>query len=108
MTDPDKHKGGVVKYVAGEAVFRPTPSGMDEDLEALVGENPLRVIARGVFGVNPTDPIIDRNDALLILSSDENIDLLRQARVVFVLDPAALNAPLQGGRLGANEYAAGD
>ncbi|MDR0374366.1 MAG: polymerase, partial [Treponema sp.] len=40
MTDPDKHKGGVVKYVAGEAVFRPTPSGMDEDLEALVGENP--------------------------------------------------------------------
>jgi hypothetical protein len=94
MTDPDRNKGGVVKYVPEEAVFRPTPSGMDDDLEAFVGKNPLRIIARGVFGMSPTDPIIDRNDALLILSSDDNINLLRQARVVFVLDPAALNASL--------------
>jgi hypothetical protein len=94
MTDPDKNTNGIVKYVPEEAVFRPTPSGMDTGLEAFVGKNPLRIIARGVFGMNPTDPIIDKNDALLILSSDENIQLLRQARVVFVLDPAALNASL--------------
>ncbi|MDR0708035.1 MAG: polymerase [Treponema sp.] len=94
MTDPDKNKNGIVKYVPEEAVFRPTPSGMDEDLEAFIGKNPLRVIARGVFGMNPTDLIIDRSDALLLLSSDGNADLLRYARVVFVLDPAALNASL--------------
>ncbi|MDR0557952.1 MAG: polymerase [Treponema sp.] len=94
MTEPDKNKNGIVKYVPEEAVFRPTPSGMDAGMEAFAGKNPLRIIARGVFGTNPTDPIIDKNDALLILSSDENINLLRQARIVFVLDPAALNASL--------------
>ncbi|MDR2793008.1 MAG: polymerase [Treponema sp.] len=92
MTEPDRSKGGIVKYVPEEAVFRSTPSGMDGELEAFVGKNPLRIIARGVFGMNPTDPVIDRSDALLMLSSDENINLLRHARVVFVLDQGALNA----------------
>jgi hypothetical protein len=44
--------------------------------------------------MHPTDPLIDRNDTFLILSSGEDIDPFHQVRVVFVLDPAVLNASL--------------
>jgi hypothetical protein len=60
-------------------------------LAALVGNNPLRVIARGVYGIRPTDPIIDREDALLILSSEENLLLLREGRVAIMLDQSVLS-----------------
>jgi hypothetical protein len=80
----------MVKYVSHPRVFRDTPSGLDPDVERLVGKNPLRIIARGVFGTRPTDPIIDRDDALLIISSENNRRLLREGKVVFVLDDGAL------------------
>jgi hypothetical protein len=80
----------VVKYVSPQRIFQDTPSGLDWELEALVGPNPLRVIARGVFGTRPTDPIIDRDDALLILSSEHNRALLREGKVAIVLDNTTL------------------
>jgi hypothetical protein len=55
-----------------------------------VGSNPLRIIARGVFGIDPTDPVIDRDDALLILSTENNRRLLREGRVVLVLNEGKL------------------
>jgi hypothetical protein len=94
MTDPDTGAEGIVTYVPEEAIFRAVPSGMDSALEARAGANPLRIIARKVFGIYPTDPVIDRSDALLILSTEENRRLLREARVVFALAPSVLNAPL--------------
>jgi hypothetical protein len=84
----------MVRYVSRPGIFRPTPSGLDEDLAALVGTNPLRIIARGVFGIRPTDPVIDRDDAMLILSTEENRRLLREGRVAIVLDSGVLNYPL--------------
>jgi hypothetical protein len=95
MMDADvAHNASMVRYVAPSGVFRPTPSGLSPELTALVGNNPLRVIARGVYGIRPTDPIIDREDALLILSSDDNIRLLREGRVAIMLDQSVLSNPI--------------
>jgi hypothetical protein len=86
----------LVRYVSPESIFQPSPSGLDPALAELVGENPLRIIARGVFGVWPTDPVIDREDALLIISSEENRRLLREGRVAIVLHSSTLRATLGG------------
>jgi len=80
----------MVNYAAAESIFRPTPSGLEGELAALLGPNPLRIIASGGFGVNPTDPIIDRQDALRILSSSNNVRLLNEGRVLFVLSEEML------------------
>jgi hypothetical protein len=88
MTTPSP--ANIVRYVDEAAIFRSTPSGMDSELEALVGKNPLRIFAHGIFGMRPTDPIIDKEDALPIISSQENLRLLREARVAIVLDSSVL------------------
>jgi hypothetical protein len=94
MTDP-AGPGVMVRYTAAENIFRPTPSGLDGDLAALAGPNPLRIFARGVFGIYPADPIIDKEDALKITSSENNRRLLREGRVIFVLNGDALKNPLK-------------
>ena len=93
MTDPAiiaRSQGMMVRYSKSENIFRPTPSGIDNELIALVGERPLKIFARSVFGIVPTDPIIDRSDALLILSSENNLRLLREGRVVIILNNEVL------------------
>jgi hypothetical protein len=85
---------GTVRYVTESSVFRPTPSGLSPELTALVGNNPLRIFARGVYGSRPTDPIIDREDALVILSSETNLQLLREGRVALMLNAEVLRSPL--------------
>jgi hypothetical protein len=81
----------IVRYAREESIFRPTPSGLSAELESLVGSNPLRIFARGVFGVRPTDPIIDREDALAIISSENNRRLLREGRVALIVPEAGLS-----------------
>ncbi|MDR3342381.1 MAG: polymerase [Treponema sp.] len=93
MMDP-KIAHTMVRYVSPDSIFRPTPSGLDPELAVLVGSNPLRIIARGVFGIHPTDPIIDREDALLIISSENNRRLLREGRVAIVLNEGVLKSPI--------------
>ncbi|MDR0644567.1 MAG: polymerase [Treponema sp.] len=78
------------RYTPSAAVLRDTPSGIDESLESFVGEKPLRIMAVGVFGVSPTDIIISRDDAMLILSSEANRKLLQEARIVFALNEKVL------------------
>jgi hypothetical protein len=96
MLDPGLGKtGGMIRYVSESAIFRPTPSGLDEELLNLVGPNPLRIIAREVFGIRPTDPVIDREDALRIISSEENRKLLREGKVVFVLHQEVLKSRIE-------------
>ena len=82
--------GRMVRYTETETVFRPTPSGLEGEIAALAGPRPLRIFAREVFGIYPTDPVIDRDDALQILSSENNRRLLREGRVVLVLDAGRL------------------
>ena len=87
MIDPSLgRQAGMVRYVSRENIMRSAPSSMDQDLINRVGENPLQIMARGLFGIVPTDPIIDREDALLILSSEHNRQLLMEGRVALVLN----------------------
>jgi hypothetical protein len=91
MVDPRQARGtAMIKYAAEESVFRPAPSGLSPELLDFVGPNPLRIIARGVFGIRPTDPIIDREDALLIISSEENRRLLMEGRVAIIVHQEVL------------------
>jgi hypothetical protein len=80
----------MARYAAEDSIFRQSPSGLSPEIAALAGDRPLRILARGVYGKRPTDPVIDANDALTIISSEENRDLLRQGKVVIILDKAAL------------------
>jgi hypothetical protein len=91
MTDSP---AGIVCYVSRESVLTGSPSGLDEKLLLRVGDKPLRIMARGVFGIRPTDPIIDGEDARIILSSEANRRLLREGRVAFVIDKNALKTNL--------------
>ena len=86
--------GAMVRYFPPQAILAPSPSGLSPEITAVVGDRPLRIFAQGIFGSNPTDPIIDRNDALLIISRDENRSLLREGRVAIILDDSVLRSPL--------------
>jgi hypothetical protein len=94
LNTPD-HPDAMVAYTGTDRIFRPTPSGLEGDLAALAGPNPLRIFARGVFGVCPTDPIIDQEDALKIISSEHNRRLLREGRVIFVVHRDTLTYSLK-------------
>ena len=50
----------------------------------IIGTEPLRVIARGIFGQNRTDPIISLQDSAKLLSKKENLKLLQEGRVVIL------------------------
>ncbi|GHV96155.1 hypothetical protein AGMMS50293_24750 [Spirochaetia bacterium] len=84
----------MIRYAPVRSIFTDSPSGLSPEINAIVGDKPLRIFARGVFGINPTDPIIDSDDALLIISSEENRRLLREGRVVIVLDDSVLRSAL--------------
>jgi hypothetical protein len=88
---PDRFlKTTVVRYINPEKVFASSPSGLDEELERLVGPNPLRILAREVYGLRPTDPVIDIEDANTILANENNRRLLREGRVAVVLNKNVL------------------
>lgn len=55
-----------------------------------IGTTPLRIVARGVFGQNRTDPIISTEDSGQILSRPENLKLLKEGKIVILCDPDAL------------------
>jgi hypothetical protein len=84
----------MVRYIPADHIFRPGPSGLSPELTALVGPRPLRIFARSVFGIRPTDPVIDREDSLIIISSEENRQLLREGKVVIVLNEEVLKNPV--------------
>jgi hypothetical protein len=70
---------GMTAYVRG--VDRLEAGGFDER----VGLNPLRTMARGVFGRNSTDIILPREVARQLLSRNENQLLLQQGRILVIL-----------------------
>jgi hypothetical protein len=80
----------MVRYAPPQSIFQNNPSGLSVELQQVVGNRPLRIFARGVFGINPTDLIIDRSDALLIISSEDNRRLLSEGRVAIILDESVL------------------
>ena len=51
-----------------------------------VGSDPLYIKATEVYGRNRTDPIIKTKDALKILTIPENLKLMKEGKVVILLD----------------------
>lgn len=76
MVDPAKlMKNNIVVY----------SDTLDESAYAnIIGVEPLRIIARGIFGQNRTDPIISVQDSAKLLSRKENFRLLSEGRVVIL------------------------
>lgn len=82
MTDSSyANKNGIVTYAY---------SNDESSYKNRVGDDPLRISARKIFGVYRTDPVISRNDALKILSVQHNLDLLKQGKVVILLNQDSL------------------
>ena len=81
---------GPVWYTSRESIMLAVPSSLNEEIAKRVGDNPLLIMAQGLFGTVPTDPIINKEDALLILSSENNRRLLSEGRIVIVLDKKEL------------------
>jgi hypothetical protein len=79
-------EGVMVHYAAEDSIFQKSSSGLSPELSALVGDRPLKILARGVYGSRPTDPVIDAEDARAIISGEENRALLREGRVIIILD----------------------
>ncbi|MDR0502720.1 MAG: polymerase [Treponema sp.] len=90
------HGSAMVRYSSSNSIFQRNPSGLTKELIAAVGEKPLRIFASGVFGSKPTDLIIDRSDALLIISSEENHRLLREGKVAIILNDLVLKNKFTG------------
>ena len=65
-------------------------SNNTERYSSRVGNDPLYIKATEVCGINRTDPVIKRTDALKILTIPENVELLKQGKVVILLDQEKL------------------
>ncbi|GMO57776.1 MAG: hypothetical protein Ta2G_17650 [Termitinemataceae bacterium] len=83
-----------VHYSSVDKVFLKTPSGIDKELEKIVGSKPLRIIASELFGITPTDIVIDQSDAIQILSSDANRKLLQDGRIAIIVRSTDLSSNL--------------
>jgi len=71
------------------------PVAYTDDVQATgladrLGAHPLRVLAIAAFGTRPTDVVISREDARRITASAANRALLRDGRIVVVVDPGRL------------------
>ena len=85
MMDPETaRQNGIVAYDYTEDATR---------YRERIGIDPLWIKARKVYGINRTDPVISRTDALKILSVPENLELLRTGKVVILLDEDKLIHP---------------
>lgn len=59
---------------------------LDRHALARVGDDPLRIDARALFGNRRTDILIPRDEALKILTLPQNLELLAQGRVLVVVE----------------------
>jgi hypothetical protein len=62
----------------------------DPAIEIRAGDDPLRLMAYQIFGTGRTDAVITRTDALRILNDPVNRQLIRQCRIVFVIDETSV------------------
>ncbi len=80
-------------------------SSILSDHKDIIGEDPLFITARKVYGKNRTDPVISQTDALRILSVTENRELLTNGKVVILLDEDKLVQNIQVPEKGPAYYA---
>lgn len=78
MVKPEIAKeNGIVLYSSSDFI---------EDYQGRVGNDPLWIKAKKVYGIKRTDPIISENDYLKITSNAENLNLIREGKIVILLD----------------------
>ncbi|MDR0637308.1 MAG: polymerase [Spirochaetaceae bacterium] len=94
LFDRNKTQNGAIPfyYMDAENIFSSRPGGLSSGAEAVVGTNPLRIIAVEVFGERPTDLVIATTDAVKILSNEDNRRLLREGKLVIILNETVLKA----------------
>lgn len=66
----------------------------ESNYKSRIGSDPLRIHARKIYGEFRTDPVISRADALKILTVPQNVELLRQGKVVVLMDKENLIYPV--------------
>jgi outer membrane protein OmpA-like peptidoglycan-associated protein len=88
MVNPD--------VAAREGIVLYTASTDESAYEERIGSDPLRIIARELYGQNRTDPVIDHDDYLKIVTIAGNRKLLKDGKVVILCDPASLDAGTVG------------
>jgi outer membrane protein OmpA-like peptidoglycan-associated protein len=98
MGSPElEKKQGMVKYDWSDDESRYTDR---------IGADPLHINARQVYGQFRTDPVISREDALKILTIPANLDLIRDGKVVILLDKQKLIHPVGAPEKNAAYYIA--
>ncbi len=91
--DPLFDKGMVVPEIARKRGIAQYSASTDEaEYRAIVGNDPLRVVAREIYGKNHTDPVISQGDYLKIVSLEANRKLLTEGKVVILCDKGALQS----------------
>jgi hypothetical protein len=75
MIDPN-----VIKNI-GTMGFQTLTDSLDI---ARIGQNPIELKARRIFGINNTDLIISDRDADRILSREHNLDLIRAGKILII------------------------
>lgn len=78
MVEPEIARSQGIVYYSSSKIL--------ENYAERVGKDPLWITAKEVFGINRVDPVISFNDYLKITSVKENLDLLKQGKVVILLD----------------------
>ncbi len=68
---------GIVDYLPGQGSNKKTERA---------GSDPLWITARKVYGVNRCDPVISKEDYLRITTVPANLELLKQGKIVILLD----------------------
>jgi hypothetical protein len=92
LFDRNKIQQGVMPfyYTDAQNIFSSRPGGLSSQAEAVVGANPLRIIAVETFGERPTDLVIAPEDAMKILSHENNRRLLREGKLIIILNETVL------------------
>jgi hypothetical protein len=78
------------RYMSTDSILTARPGGLSPEAEAIAGTAPLRVIATEVFGERPADPVIATADAAKILASENNRRLLREGKLIIILNETVL------------------
>lgn len=79
MADPKMlNRWGFVVY---------TNSVDEQEFIQRIGNYPFRTMLRSIYGVNNTDLIITKDVALKLLSSRDNDRIIREGRILIIIDP---------------------
>ena len=92
-------ESGIVHYDTAED----TPESIKR-----VGRDPLRITAVEIYGANRCDPVISYDDYLRVMTVPKNRELLREGKVVILLDKGVLVHPVASPDKSGSYYAVFD